>query len=77
MVKLLILKVLKENPYKFPGGDIEDGESHLDTLIRETKEETGLIIKPNSIKECGFIHKARKSIFNDVAFEQKIILLFC
>ena len=69
--KVALVKSLKENHYKFPGGGIEDGESHIDTLIRETKEETGLIIKPSTIKECGFIHEIRKSIFNDDAFEQK------
>ena len=68
--KVALVKSLKENHYKFPGGGIELNESHIDTLIRETKEETGLIIKPNSIKECGFIHEVRKSIFNDDAFEQ-------
>ena len=67
--KVALIKSLKENQYKFPGGGIEDGESHIDILIRETKEETGLIIKLNSIKECGFIHEIRKSIFNDDAFE--------
>lgn len=68
--KVALVKSLKENHYKFPGGGIELNESHIDTLIRETKEETGLIIKPNSIKECGFIHEIRKSMFNDDAFEQ-------
>ena len=68
--KVALVKSLKENHYKFPGGGIEPNESHIDTLIRETKEETGLIIKTDSIKECGFIHEIRKSIFNDDAFEQ-------
>ena len=74
--KVALVKSLKENHYKFPGGGIEDGESHIDTLIRETKEETGLIIKLNSIKECGFIHEIRKSIYNDDAFEQKSYYYF-
>ena len=74
--KIALVKSLKENHYKFPGGGIEDGESHIDTLIRETKEETGLLIKPNSIKECGFIQEIRKSIFNDDAFEQKSYYYF-
>ena len=74
--KIALVKSLKENHYKFPGDGIEDGESHIDTLIRETKEETGLIIKPSSIEECGFIHEVRKSIFNDDAFEQKSYYYF-
>lgn len=74
--KVALIKSLKENHYKFPGGGIELGESHIDTLIRETKEETGLIIKYDSIIECGFIHEIRKSIFNDDAFEQKSYYYF-
>lgn len=74
--KVALVKSLKENHYKFPGGGIEFNESHIDTLIRETKEETGLIIKTDSIKECGFIHEMRKSIFNDDAFEQKSYYYF-
>ncbi len=68
--KVALVKSLKENHYKFPGGGIESNESHIDTLIRETKEETGLIIKPHSVKECGFIHEIRTSIYIDDAFEQ-------
>ena len=74
--KVALIKSLKENHYKFPGGGIELNESHIDTLIRETKEETGLIIKPSTIKECGFIYEIRKSIYNDDAFEQKSYYYF-
>ena len=37
--KVALVKSLKENHYKFPGGGIESNESHIDTLIRETKEQ--------------------------------------
>lgn len=74
--KVALIKSLKENHYKFPGGGIELGESPIDTLIRETKEETGLIINYDSIRECGFIHEIKKSIFNDDAFEQKSYYYF-
>lgn len=35
----------------FPGGHIEKQESFVDSVIREVKEETGLIIK--NPKLCG------------------------
>lgn len=74
--KVALVKSLKENHYKFPGGGIEENESHIDTLIRETKEETGLVITPNTIKECGLIHEIRKSIYNNDIFEQKSYYYF-
>ena len=74
--KVALVKSLKERHYKFPGGGIEENESHIDTLIRETKEETGLVIKPNTIKECGLIHEIRKSIYNNDIFEQKSYYYF-
>ena len=37
--------------YKFPGGGIEEQESNIDALIRETAEEAGLLVIKDSIKE--------------------------
>ena len=52
---------LKYDYYKFPGGGIEKGESETDALKRETLEEAGLIIKPETIKEYGIVHRKQKS----------------
>lgn len=47
---LLMVYSEKNGDYKFPGGGIEDGESHATALIREVEEEVGgqaiEIIKP-------------------------------
>lgn len=47
--------------YKFPGGGIENGENPVDAMIRETREEAGLVVKPETIKEYGYVHRIQKS----------------
>lgn len=73
---IALVKSLKENYYKFPGGGIEENESHIDTLIRETKEETGLIIRPETVVELGSVREIRKSVYNDDVFEQNSYYYF-
>ena len=45
------------NYYKFPGGGIEKGESKIDALVREVREEAGLIVKKVTIKEFGSVYR--------------------
>ncbi len=43
----------------FPGGHVEQGESIVDSAIREVKEETGLNIQ--NLHHCGVIHWVHKT----------------
>ncbi len=50
--RILLQNRVKEDwkGYTFPGGHVETGESFVDAVIREMKEETGLeIIKPKLV----------------------------
>lgn len=44
--------------YDFPGGTAEKGETHLETLAREFKEETGYDVKPVKLLDIftSFFH---------------------
>ena len=55
---------IKFNYYKFPGGGIEEDESKVHAMIRETREEAGLAVIPESVKEYGYVHRIQKSSHN-------------
>ncbi len=59
--RVAMIHSMKYDYYKFPGGGIENGESPVDAMIRETREESGLIVKPDTVKEYGYVHRIQKS----------------
>ena len=59
--KVAMIHSLKYDYYKFPGGGIENGESPVDAMIRETREEAGLVVIPESVREYGYVHRIQKS----------------
>lgn len=64
--KVAMIHSLKYDYYKFPGGGIEKGETKEEALVREVKEETGLIVKEETIKEFGMVHRIQKGDYEDV-----------
>ena len=62
--RIAMMHSLKYGYYKLPGGGVEKGEDPVAALIRETREEAGLIIKPETIREYGYVHRVHKS-FSD------------
>ncbi|MBQ3134889.1 MAG: NUDIX domain-containing protein [Oscillospiraceae bacterium] len=59
--KVALVKSTVKGFYQFPGGGIDPGESHEHALIRETLEETGLDIIPDSIRPFGITREIRAS----------------
>ncbi len=76
--EVLLMYSQKYGYYKFPGGGIEPGESHKDTLVREVKEESGYIVKPETIEEYGrVLRRKRDDRDPDGIFEQENFYYFC
>ena len=59
--KISMIHSLQYDYYKFPGGGIEDGEDPVEAMIRETREEAGLVVVPASVRPYGYVHRAQRS----------------
>ena len=51
--KVLMVHSLKYDYYKFPGGGREEGETPIDTVVREVAEEAGLTVIADTVREFG------------------------
>ena len=61
--KVALVKSTAKGFYQFPGSGVDPGESHEHALVRETREETGLDIIPDSIRPFGMTREIRASQF--------------
>lgn len=52
-----------EGIYKIPGGGLEKGETQLEALLREVREETGLLVIEDSIEFIGEVQEIREDLF--------------
>lgn len=76
--KIALVYSQKEKYFKFPGGGINGAENHKAALIREVREEVGLVVKPDSIKEFGSVLRRQKNNrLPDTIFEQENFYYFC
>ena len=60
--KVAMLHSLRQDYYKFPGGGIETGETPEAAMIRETREEAGLVVILESVREYGCVHRIQRSL---------------
>jgi 8-oxo-dGTP pyrophosphatase MutT (NUDIX family) len=75
--KLLMIRSDKFGEYKFPGGGAKPGETHSETILRETREETGLTVIPSSIREYGMTREIHQDAYGDGIFEQNSYYYLC
>lgn len=73
--KIALVHSKKYDYYKFPGGGIQEGEAHLETLIREVMEEVGLCVVPESVREYGYILRKEKGKIEDLFIQENFYYL--
>lgn len=63
---LLLMVKSNDGDYKFPGGGIENGESEIEALIREVREETGYMVSAIKKKLGIFTERRTDATHNDI-----------
>ena len=74
--KIAMAHVTRFGYYKFPGGGSEGIETKLQTLVREVREESGLIVKPETARAYGMVTRTQLSRRGD-KFNQDNFYYIC
>lgn len=72
--EICVIKSEKNGYFQLPGGGIEKGESIIEAVIRETKEESGYLIK--NIEAIGYTIEYRESVRNEHDWKRDISFNF-
>lgn len=72
--EICAVKSEKYGYFQLPGGGVEKGESIIEAAIRETKEESGYLMK--NIEALGYTIEHRKSIRNKHDWGRDISFVF-
>lgn len=76
--KVALVHSQKYDYYKFPGGGIEENEHPVQALVRETLEETGLVVREETVEEYGYVHRILRSMYDVTqCFIQDNFYYFC
>ena len=76
--KISLVYSQKEKYYKFPGGGIHDDEDKIEALIREVREEVGLCVIPETVREFGSVLRRQRSDREpNTVFEQENFYYWC
>lgn len=73
--KIAVVHSMMYDYYKFPGGGIDKGEDNIATLIREVKEEAGLDVIMDSIREYGHVLRKEKGHPEDIFIQDNYYYL--
>jgi 8-oxo-dGTP pyrophosphatase MutT (NUDIX family) len=75
--RLLLQETSSGEGWSLPAGAIEPGESPRDAVIREVREETGLVVEPRKILDVFGGPGFRHTYANGDVVEYTVVLYLC